>query len=309
VTQTISAIVATIGRGESLTALLEALSLQTRRPDEIIVADGSNDPAIRELVADSRWRATGLNIRYLQVLPPNAVRQREAAIADAHGSLLLLLDDDVVPEPGCIAALVECLESHDAVAVGADFSNQDWPPPTTMWRWYLKIWHGISGNDWQGKVIGPLLRFGYHPLPAHAVPMQWLGAGHTLVRRDAYERAGGFSNFFLHRSTVNEDVDLGLKLGRIGRIFLCPAARMAHMQAPGGRASARIVAEDDLFNRYSILRITQGRSRLSAASLAFTFFVVETISGFFAAARSLDARGFALRLAGRLRALIRIIAS
>src|SRR5436190_11114260 len=40
VTETISAIVPTIGRVQSLTTLLEALIVQTRRPDEVVVADG-----------------------------------------------------------------------------------------------------------------------------------------------------------------------------------------------------------------------------------------------------------------------------
>ena len=305
----ISAIVPTIGRVHSLTNLLESLATQTRRPDEIVVADGSDGPAIRDLISSTRWQALGLTVRYLNVTPPNAVRQRTTAIAGATGSLLLLLDDDVVPEPGCVAALVECLDAHGAVAVGADFSNQHWPRPTTMWRWYLRLWHGVSGGDWQGRVIGPLLRFGYDPLPPQPVRMEWLGAGHSLIRRDAYERAGGFSNFFLHRSTVNEDVDLGLKLGRVGRLLLCPAARMAHVQEPGGRASVRIVAEDDLFNRYTILRHTQGRSHLAASSLALTFFIVETMSGVFATVRTRNANGFSRRLAGRVKALIRIASS
>ena len=305
----ISAIVPTIGRVNSLTVLLEALATQTRRPDEIIIADGSDGPDVRNLTCAARWQALGLSVRYVKVTPPNAVRQRTTAIAEATGSLLLLLDDDVVPEPGCVAALVECLEAHGAVAVGADFSNQHWPRPTTLWRWYLKLWHGVSGGDWQGRVIGPLLRFGYNPLPPEPQPMEWLGAGHSLIRRDAYDRAGGFSDFFLHRSTVNEDVDLGLKLGRVGRLLLCPAARMAHMQEPAGRASVKIVAEDDLFNRYSILRHTQHRSRLAASSLALTFFVVETMSGVFATVRTFSANGFSPRLAGRVKALIRIASS
>ena len=308
-THTISAIVPTIGRVDSLAALLDALAAQTRRPDEIIVADGGDGPAIHALAADQRWRERHLEVRYIRVHPPNAVRQRKAAIAESRGSLLLLLDDDVVPEPGCVAAMVSCLDSENAVAVGADFSNHDWPPPTTLWRWYLRAWHGLADGEWQGRVIGPLLRFGYSPVPAQPVPMEWLGSGHTLVRRDAYERAGGFSDFFLHRSTVNEDVDLGLKLGRVGRLVLCPAARMAHLHAPGGRASAGIVAEDDLYNRYRVLRHTQQRSRAAASALAFTYFSVETLSGLFAGLRSLRANGFGSRLAGRLRALVRIATS
>ena len=305
-TETISAIVPTIGRVHALTDLFESLIAQTRRPDEVVVADASPGAEVRSLVTSPRWGERGLEVRYVHVHPPNAVRQRQAAIGAARGSLLLLLDDDVVAEPDCVAALVQCLESHDAVAVGADFCNQDWPRPTTLWRWYLRIWHGMSRGEWQGKVIGPLLRFGYHPLPAQPVPMEWLGAGHALVRRDAYERAGGFSEFFLHRSTMNEDVDLGLKLGRVGRLLLCPAARMEHRQDPSGRASVRLVAEDDLYNRYTILRCTQQRSRLSAASLVVTFFVIETLSGVSASARTLRSNDFGRRLAGRVRALIRI---
>ncbi|HEX6164095.1 MAG TPA: glycosyltransferase [Vicinamibacterales bacterium] len=304
----ISAIVPTIGRATSLARLLEALVAQTRRPDEVIVADGSDGSEVEQLAAAPRWRAAGLDVRHLRVTPPHAVRQREAAIAQSRGSLLLLLDDDVVPERGCVAALLSCLESQGAVAVGADFAGQPWPAPTTLWRWYLRWWHGLSPGEWQGKVVGPLLRFGYDPVPARPAPMQWLGSGHTLIRRDAYDRAGGFSDFFLHRSSVNEDVDLTLKLGRIGAMFLCPGARMAHLHEPGGRVTARAAAEDDLYNRYCVLRYTQRRSRIAAACLVLTFFVVETLSGAAALLRG-KPDGFGARLAGRTRALIRLATS
>lgn len=307
--QTISAIVPTIGRADSLVSLFEALIAQTRRPDEVIVADGSDGIEVRAVVTAPRWRVAGLEVRYLSVQPPNAVAQRKAAIAQSTGSLLLLLDDDVVPEPGCVDALVSCLDAVGAVAVSADFSNQDWPPPTTMWRWYLRWRHGIVGRTWQGRVIGPLLRFGYNPVPDAPVPMEWLGSGNSLVRRDAYDRAGGFSDFFLHRSTTNEDVDLGLKLARHGTIALCPSARMAHLHAPGGRASARVLAEDDLYNRYSILTRTLNRSRTSAMASVLTFFILETTGALAAAIRTFRANSFAARLSGRLTALLRIARS
>ena len=305
---TISAIVPTIGRPASLTRLLDALAGQTRRPDEVLVADGSEEGDVEQVVLSPRWREAGLEVRHLRVCPPNAVRQRKAAIAASRGSLLLLLDDDVVPEPACVAALESCLESPDVVAAGADFSNQDWPAPTTLWRWYLRWVLGLSNGTWQGRVVGPLLRFGYHPVPAAPAPMEWLGSGHTLMRRDAYDRAGGFSDFFLHGSTINEDVDLTLKVGRAGVMVLCPDARMAHMHEPGGRASSRITAEDDIYNRYHVMRFTQQRSRTSAAALTMVFFVIETVSGLAAALRG-RGRGAGGRFAGRIQALVRIAIS
>ena len=306
--ETISAIVPTIGRQHSLSRLLDALTAQTRKPDEVVVCDGSEDDSIRALAEPGRWAARGLPVRYVRVHPPNAVRQRLQAIQVATGSLLLLLDDDVIPEPTCVAALVDCLMSSNAVAVSADFSNQQWPAPTTLWRWYLRIIHQIPGDEWQGRVLGPLLRFGYVSSPTEPVPMEWLGSGNSLIRRDAYDRAGGFSEFFLRRSTVNEDVDLGLKLARQGRLLLCPSARMAHTHAPGGRASARVIAEDDLYNRYVILRRTAKRPRSAAMALIVCYFIIETASSLAASVRQVRGNQFFSRLAGRVSAIVRIVA-
>ena len=305
--ETVSAIVPTIGRPESLSALFESLSIQTRRPDEVIVADGSAGEEVARVCADPRWQAVGWRLRHIAVRPPNAVRQRRSAIALATGSLLLLLDDDVVPEPACLAAMMADLAQPGVVAITADFSNQPWSGPTRLWRAYLTVIKGMADGGWQGKVVGPLLRFGYRPSPAQSMPMQWLGAGNSLVRRQAFEQAGGFSDFFLHRSTMNEDVDLGLKLGRVGRILICPAARMAHNHAPSGRVSAAMAAEDDLYNRYLILRRTLGRSRLHAFGLVCLFLGVETLGNLGGSMWRFHSNGLVARLSGRLKAVARIL--
>lgn len=305
---TVSAIVPTIGRPDALSALFEALSNQTRPPDEVIVADGSAGDEVAGVCQDPRWPRVGLRVRRVTVRPPHAVRQRQAAIALATGSFLLLLDDDVVPEPGCVAAMLAEIAAPGVVAITADFSNQPWSGPTRLWRVYLTLVEGMADNAWQGRVVGPLLRFGYRPSPAHSMPMEWLGAGNSLVRRSAFDQAGGFSDFFLHRSTMNEDVDLGLKLGRVGRILLCPAARMAHHHAPAGRVSPAVAAEDDLYNRYLILRRTAGRSRWHAFGLVCLFLGVETLGNLGGSLWRVQGNGFIPRLAGRLKAVGRILA-
>jgi len=81
------------------------------------------------------------------------------------------------------------------------------------------------------------------------------------------------------------------------------------MHEPGGRASARIVAEDDLYNRYCVLRRTQRRSRAAAAGLTVAYFIIETLSGIAASARGWRTNGLGARFAGRLQALIRIATS
>jgi len=304
----ISAIIPTIGRAGPLSRLLHSLAAQSLRPDEVVVADASIDAEVTRLIASASLVEHGLSIRHIKVQPPNAVRQRRAAIEAASGETILLLDDDVVLEPACLEALVTALRSDpEVVAVTADLNNQSWPRPTVLWRCYLRWCCGLAEDQWQGRVIGPLLRFGYYPVPTHLAPMQWLGAGNSLLKRSAYDAVGGFSDFFLHRCTMNEDVDLGLKLGRIGRIFLCPAARMAHLHAPGGRVSAPVAAEDDLFNRYMILRRTCGRSIAIASGLVLVYFLTETTSSLVGCLRRIPTNAFGDQLWGRVRALCRIL--
>jgi GT2 family glycosyltransferase len=307
-TKSTSAIVPTIGRAQSLRALLESLAVQTCRVDEVVVADASTDSDTAKMIDDPVWRALGLAVRRVEVQPANAVRQRIAAIEIAHGQYLLLLDDDVVLEPDCVQHLLEELEANaDVVAASADFNNQTWPAPTRIWQLYLRHVLGIAPDAWQGRVVGPLLRFGYNPVPAGPTPIEWLGTGNSLVRRGAFLSAGGFSDFFLHRCTINEDVDLGLKLRRVGRIMFCPAARMAHHHAPSGRVSSRVAAEDDLFNRFFILRRTLGYGLLRSFGLVVLYFGVETLSQFLGCLRRLNFHGFLAPLSGRIRAFGRIL--
>jgi GT2 family glycosyltransferase len=304
----VSAIVPTVGRASSLNALLESLAKQTRRPDEVVIADSSGSPEVPALVSD--WRERGLAARYLHVTPANAVQQRIAAIAAATGNFLLLLDDDVVLEPPCVERLLATLDADPAlVAVSADIVNASWPEATTAWQLYMRSVLGLRAGEWHGRVVGPLLRFGYPVRPSAVAPLEWFAAGHSLVRREAYEAAGGFSSFFLHRSTMNEDVDLALKMSRFGRIALEPASRAHHFHHPHGRVSIAAAAEDDLYNRYLILTRTMGRTAISGFAQALTFFVVENSSNLIGSLRRLRFDGVGARLAGRSRALFRIAAS
>lgn len=303
----ISVIVPTVGRPESLTQLLESLVVQTVRVHEVIVADASGEQTTRAVVANSRWHEAGLRPQLVEVSPPNAVRQRQAAIRKSRGEFLLLLDDDVTLEADCVEQMLKLMRSNpDVVGVTADFSNQTWPHPTRFWRFYLRRFLQLPEGAWQGRVAGPLLRFGFNPVPSTPRPMEWLGSGNSMVRRSAYEQAGGFSEFFLHRCTMNEDVDLGLKLSKVGRILFCPAARMVHHHAPGGRVSVTTAAEDDLFNRFMVLHKTMGRSKPRSLLLVIFFLSMESLSNLLGACKRGKVGTTFQLFIGRFRGLIQV---
>lgn len=304
----VSAIVPTIGRARSLERLLQSLSQQTHPVAEVIVADASVNDETKAVANEPRWQRQGLRITYVRCLVPNAVQQRNAAIARSTGEYLLFLDDDVALQADCVGNMVDALTANlKIVAVTADLDNQTWPQPTKLWRAYMKYVLAMPTNAWQGRVCGPLLRFGYNPTPQQAKRIEWLGMGNSLIRFSAFTECGGFSEFFLHRSTINEDIDLSMKLTRRGTILFCPRARMSHYHVRDGRVSSRIAAEDDLFNRFHILHRTIGYSSIRAFASISVYFCVETTSHLLGAVRRLDFDGFADRLIGRLSALQRII--
>jgi GT2 family glycosyltransferase len=305
----VSVIVPTIGRPASMRALLESLAAQTAIPGEVLVADASADEQTSSLVSDPGWPKRGLVIRHLWVTPPNAVRQRVAAIEASRGDYLLLLDDDVELDARCAEEMLRGIASStDVVAVVADFSNQRWSGPTRAWRIYMRLVLGLKDREWEGRVVGPLLRFGFPERRELPAMMDWVGAGTTLVKRSAYESSGGFSDFFLHRSTMNEDVDLGIKLRRQGTILFWPAAQMAHHHAAGGRVSLAEAAEDDVHNRYCVLSRTIGLPRWRALGMVAQFVLIESLSSLLGAISRGSSGGFGQRLSGRVRGFIRALA-
>jgi|SRR5215204_2299398 len=306
--ESISVIVPTIGRPESLRNLLLSISIQTAKVGEVVVADGSSAGETEVVINDPKWRAKGLIVRHVRVQPPNAVRQREAAIGKAEGDLLLLLDDDVVLEPDCVEQMLEALAAGpEVVAVTADFKNESWSRPTKSWRWYLRYVLGLKEGEWQGRVLGPLLRYGYYTRQSSVQDIEWLGSGNSLIRKSAFDLAGGFSDFFLHRCTMNEDVDLGLKLSKVGRILFCSTAMLSHFHAPSGRLSLTEIAEDDLHNRFFILRCTVGHTKARALRLVLLYHLVETTSDLMGLFRLNMFRNRLRRIYGRSRALTLIL--
>jgi glycosyltransferase involved in cell wall biosynthesis len=255
-----------------------------------------------------QWQQSGLNVKHLSVTPPNAVTQRTTAIQVARGQYLLLLDDDVELESECVERLIAAIQSQPGV-VGAmaNFSNQSWPMPTICWWLYLRCVLRMAEGSWQGRVVGPLLRFGYNWPSTENQTIDWVGAGNSVVSRSAFLEVGGFSDFFLHRCTMNEDIDLALKLRRLGTLLFCPEARMAHHHASSGRVSASVAAEDDVYNRFMVLNRTVGHSALTAFSLIMSFVFIESLSNVLGSVKRCEV-GQTLKLfKGRMGGIARIL--
>lgn len=110
-TPPLSIITTTAGQADRIAAQAAAFArLQGEVAAEWLVAAGADRRAISSVLADTA--PTGWTVEMLSIEDSTAAKAREAAATRAAGEVILHLDDDVVPMPGCLCAHLEAHRRH-----------------------------------------------------------------------------------------------------------------------------------------------------------------------------------------------------
>lgn len=105
----------------SIQELLDSLALQSRPPDEVIVADGgSTDGTLERLRAERR-----LPLRVIEAPGTNIAQGRNRAIAAAQGEIIAVTDAGVRLHPHWLARLIRPFEERPETMVVAGFFLPD----------------------------------------------------------------------------------------------------------------------------------------------------------------------------------------
>ena len=143
----------------------------------------------------------------------------DGAAAAGDAEYLVFLNNDTIPIPGWLDALVDEAREHGAAAVG---SKLLYPNGTVQHagitigqdRWPHNLYVGLPGE---------------HDAVNRAKSLPAVTAACLLIRRDAFEQAGGFDTAFLNGY---EDVDLCLRLGEEGHeVRYCPRSVLYHLES------------------------------------------------------------------------------
>ena len=216
----ISIVIPTFGRDEVLTATLGALLALPRRADEIVVVDQT--PRHGE-VTENRLRAwaDGGAIRWVRHQPPSITGALNLGLRAARGDLVLILDDDIEPGPGLVAAHEEAMARHpEAWAVAGQVLQPGelseplgYGGPAAGLRAYLEFPFRSSCGAWVENVM----------------------AGNLAVRRARALEAGGFDENFVPPVAYRFETEFARRLiGLGGRIWFEPSAGIRHLRAVSG---------------------------------------------------------------------------
>jgi N-acetylglucosaminyl-diphospho-decaprenol L-rhamnosyltransferase len=194
-------------------ATLEALSAQLGPGDELVVVDNASRDATRDVVRAAAPQATLVESAENLGFAGGC----HVGVRSSRAPLVLLLNPDAVPAPGCLDALRVC--AAERPGWGA------WQALVTMAGGELVNTAGnvvhYLGFGWAGQLGQPVARVDNRP---HEVG--FCSGAALVVRREAWDALGGFDErYFMY----GEDLDLSLRLRLAGwRLGVVPAARVAH---------------------------------------------------------------------------------
>ena len=238
------------GSAEVLPAFLDSLPAASIRPLVVVVADNK---------ANSADDVTALAQTHgAQHLPMETNVGYGAAMNAAIDSLpstvewVLIANPDLVVSAGALDTLITIGDQDQRIgAVGpATLTSEGnlYPSARAVPSLRNGIGHALFANLWIGN---PWSRAYRHDAVAPTRrDAGWLSGACVLVRRSAFDEAGGFDpEFFMYF----EDVDLGYRLGKLGyRNVYEPAAVVTHTGAhsTASHSGAMITAHHESARRF-----------------------------------------------------------
>ena len=206
----ISVILTVVNEGETVRGVLESLCAQTRRPDEVVIADGGSRD---QTVAVLGEYASRLPLQIISAPGSNISQGRNAAIRAAQGDVLAVTDAGVRCRPDWLERLTAPFADPSVMAVAGFFGSA---PQTVL-------------ETAMGATVLPEAR--------DIRPATYLPSSRSVAfRRAAWEAAGGYPEWL----DFSEDVIFYLALRRkYGPFLFVPEALVDFRPRGSFRALAR----------------------------------------------------------------------
>lgn len=252
----VSIVIPVRNRAELTAQCLQALARTCGRiPVEVIVADNGSDDWTGELV--DRYDGWGLATRIANAENLGFGRACNQGLEAARGDHVLFLNNDTIPHPGWLEALVSTLDADPGVgAVGARLL---YPNGTIQHAGVVLDSEGVSHHVHRGFPADDPAVTEERDLPA-------VTGACLLVRRPLLERLGGFDETY---HMYVEDIDLCLRVWEAGsRVRYQPASVVTHLE--NGSVADRQWRDDNvLYGRQVFVRRWAGRWPAGVRKLAW----------------------------------------
>jgi GT2 family glycosyltransferase len=227
----ITVILPTFRRPAGLASALGGLAEQDDPglPWELVVID-NDDPPGAEPVFAAHGEAVGAPARLVRESRRGSAHARNRGIAEATGEIIVMLDDDVRPQPEWLKGLVEPIVRRRAEATGGRVILD---PSVPRPAWFDEP--GIGGY---------LTHLDHGPAERELAPSEIVLTANAAFRTEDLRRTGGFDPALGPRGRtqlVNDDTLLLRRIRSVGgRVRYVPGATVVH-DLPTARLTRRYV--------------------------------------------------------------------
>lgn len=188
-----SIIVPVYNRPEEVDELLDSLERQTEKDFEVIVVEDGSTVTCRDVCLK---HASGLSLHYYEKPNGGPGQSRNYGAERATGDYLIILDSDVVLPQGYLEAVDKELEQRPCDAFGGpDRAHASFTPVQKAISYSMTSFFTTGGIRGGKKKMDK-----FYPRSFN------MG-----VRRDVYQRLGGFSNM-----RFGEDIDFSIRIFKAG---------------------------------------------------------------------------------------------
>jgi GT2 family glycosyltransferase len=251
----ISLVICTYMRSASLLRLLSSIENQHKKPDEIIIIDGSTDFATKLALKDEKYN---FSIEYFLVEPNNRglTKQRNYGVEKVSDQMDIVsfLDDDIVLEPNYFTEIEKSfVENEYAIGVGGidleenryfkkdsnisyskfSFYELDGWVIKEPLRYKLRKIFGLM-TDLQPDIIPPYShgRSGFPP-NERTYEVEHLIGMSMAFKKEIFEKIS-FSMYF-NGYGLYEDFDFCVRALPHGKLYVNTNAKVWHYHEPSGR--------------------------------------------------------------------------
>ncbi len=227
----VSVIIPTRNRAQSLATLLDSLdaaNLPANVALELLIANNASTDRTASMVESRQPKRPQDSLKLVEHPAPGKSRALNRALAEAHGELLMILDDDVSIDARCIAKHVEAHQQTDFAAIQGRV---------------------LPGKDPEGRGADPK-RLREYNIPIidygdQIMPIRGLTGTNMSFKRQVLESIGGFDERLgPGASGFSEDTEFSIRIRKAGfKIGYTPEAIVYHELNPNryGRAYNRDV--------------------------------------------------------------------
>ena len=280
---TLSIVICTKDREESLKVCLDSIFRQTRKPNEaVIVDDGNLDrDEIIKLV-----ERNGIHCKYFKKEMPGLTTSRNLGIRNSGGDVALFLDDDVILDENYIEGIMEVYEVDKAHRIGGveGVVRYEHRPAVQLFGRLF----GLSSKR-PGVIlpngIGTLVREGAISAP---INVQCLSGCNMSYRREV------FRDFLFDEELKGygwgEDRDFSFRVSQKYDLVATPEARLVHVEDPMARVSSRSMGfmETNYIYRFFDRHMPKRPINWLALAWAFVGIVLKNIILFLPASNRID---------------------